>query len=196
MVRAVVRSQSASALPLAAECAGLIGDLPRHDGGRFCVGLAGDAVGAAHHVAHMVEGELTGGIGEHELAGVVDVFAVSVFGERCGCVTCPFEICAVAAAPFPGVVEIEHGFHVALLKFGKEVVESFEKCVVVNAGGCLQHRFYVRFKPFSTIAADEHAEVGETELLEEVELACRRSRSPYFSEPRMAPYQKFVPTKR
>ncbi len=120
----------------------------------------------------MVEGELTGGVGEHELAGIVYIFAVAVLGERCGSVTCPFEICAVAAAPFPGVVEIEHGFHVALLEFGKEVVESFKEGIVVDAGGCLEHRLYVRFKSFGTIAADEHAEVGETQLLEEVEFAC------------------------
>ena len=81
------------------------------------------------------------------------------FGSGCHSVTGMFEVETVTAGPLPGVIEIEHGFHVTLRHFGKQIIESVEDGIVIDTGGYLKRGFYLRFHSAFAVTAHQNTKV-------------------------------------
>ena len=146
-----------------AEAAGLVGDLPGEDGGGVLV--------SGNNGADVVEEEfLRPGIGD-ESADELHVWAVALRpGVGGGAFADPLEVGAVAAGPFPGVVEVEDRGHVAFLELLEEVSQSLEAFTVVFAGGLVPGRTDLGVLPALPVGHCEDAEIGHSERLQGVEL--------------------------
>ena len=88
-----------------------------------------------------------------------------------GALSGPLQVDGVSAAPFPRVVEVEHGQHVALAEFGHQIVEAVEDGVVVDARRRLQRGLHTRADAVLAVGAHKDAQVADTDALERVELA-------------------------
>ena len=87
----------------------------------------------------MIEIEFLGLLGGLEFTHLLHEGPVAVYERDKGFFTgCPFQVLTVAAAPFPGVVDVEDGLHVTLAKFHKVAVQAREEGVVVHSGSGLE----------------------------------------------------------
>ena len=91
--------------------------------------------------------------------------------NRIGAAAAPFEILAVAAAPLPGVGQVEHGPHAAFAHLGEQEVEPVERAVVVDARGGLEDGFDLRDDPFAALRTDQHPQVVDARRVHAVEFA-------------------------
>ena len=87
--------------------------------------------------------------------------------------SCPLEIHAISARPFPCVVDVENGLHVSLAHLGKEVVEAPEDGVIIHARLLLERRADTCRDAVRTVTAHEDTEVGHTEGLERIKLSLK-----------------------
>ena len=85
-------------------------------------------------------GLLVGGIFRH---GLHEGGIAGLVGTRLLALASLLKIEAVATAPLPGVVQVEHGHHLALAHLLEQIVESGEDCIVVNAWGLLKRRLHL-----------------------------------------------------
>ena len=83
----------------------------------------------------------------------------------------PVEVCPVSSRPFPGVVEVEDGPHVAFLEFEHQIVESGKEGVVVYPRFGLQFWCDVRGYAVTSVTSDEHAHVVHADGFQMVEFA-------------------------
>ena len=156
---------------LTRECPRLVAYLPRHDGGVVLVGQARVAVGAAQYEAHVVVEQLVGllvggilGHGLHE-CGIADLVRAGLLA-----LAGLLQVVAVAAAPLPRVVQVEHGHHPTLAHLLQQVVEAGQYGVVIHAGGLLQRGFHLGPDAALAVRAHEDAQVVDAHLLHQVEL--------------------------
>ena len=111
---------------------------------------------------------LVGGILRHKVhKGRI----ASLVWTWCFAHACMFEIEAVATTPLPGVIEIEHGYHLTLTHLHEKVVESGEDGVVIDARGFLQSRLHLGGDALLSIGTYEDSKIINTHGLEVVELA-------------------------
>ena len=82
----------------------------------------------------------------------------------------PFQVLTVAAAPFPGVVDVEDGLHSPLAKFHKIAVKAHEEGVIVHAGSGLESGLHAGEYAIRAVSANKGTEVGEAKGLEGVKL--------------------------
>ena len=161
-----------SLLVLLSERPGLIAYLPGEYGRVIPVSLACDCVGARDYVHHVAAEHAHGRVGLHEVGDIVHVFVVAGHtGQWYVTVTCPFEILRVAAAPFPGIVQIKHSLHIPLAQLHQEIVQSAEKGVVVLARSILKGRLYFSVHSAIAVRADQHAQVAHSHGAQAVQLA-------------------------
>ena len=76
-----------------------------------------------------------------------------------------FQIIAITAAPFPGVVQIEHGQHLAFAHLHQQIVETRKNRIVINARCFLQRRLNLGLHSSLSIRAHQDAEIVNTHLL-------------------------------
>ena len=174
---------------VAVEGAGFVGNLPRHECGALAVGYSGVAVLSRNDEAGMSVGHCLRPFVEDEVRHMLCIFAVSV-NTRNGCLAempCasiafrivrnvafeahPVEVCPVSSRPFPGVVEVEDGPHVAFLEFEHQIVESGKEGVVVYPRFGLQFWCDVRGYAVTSVTSDEHAHVVHADGFQMVEFA-------------------------
>ena len=153
---------------------GLVDDFPGHDGRVVHVLGAGAAVGAPQHVADVGINLAFAGLAGVELRDVGLVLTPVVaggFGQRLAGVAVPFQVLAQAAAPLPGIGEVQHGLHVALAQLGQQVVEPGHDAFVELARLRLQRlQHAVLVAVGQALSAHHHAQVGHALLFQKVEL--------------------------
>ena len=118
----------------------------------------------------MLDAHVLGLVVLHKVAHIVLVGIIPVDARHRGVAHAgPLEIGAVAAAPLPGIVEIEHSLHAAALELDKQAVEPGEKRVVVDAWCGLQHGSHVGRHAQAAIGTHQDAQVVDAQLLQAVE---------------------------
>ena len=155
---------------LLAERPWLVAYLPRHDGGVVDILHPRVAVGALQDEAHIIVEELMGlGIGSI-LLDELHIGRVAILIGPWS-LSCPsmLKIEAISPTPLPGVVEIEHGHHIALAHLLKQEVETGEDGVVVDTWRHLQRRLHLGGDAPLAITAHEDAQVVDAHLLHVVE---------------------------
>ena len=112
-------------------------------------------------------GFLVGGILTHGLhkGGITHIV-----GTRLLTRTSLFEIETVASTPLPGVVQVEHGHHLALTHLLKQVVKSGKDGIIVHTRCFLKRRLHLRLHPALTVRAHKNTEVVYADGLHIVEL--------------------------
>ena len=112
-----------------------------------------------------VGGILAHGLHEHLIACFV--------GSRLLAGAGLLQVEAVAAAPFPRVVQVEHGLHAPFAHLLQQIVEACQDGVVVDARCFLQRRLHFRLHASHAVAAHEYAQVVQSQLVQLVEFAAQ-----------------------
>ena len=79
------------------------------------------------------------------------------------------QVIAITATPFPGIVQIEHGQHLALAHLHQQIVETGKNRIVINARSFLQRRLNLGLHSSLSIRAHQDAEVVNAHLLHLIE---------------------------
>ena len=79
------------------------------------------------------------------------------------------QVIAITAAPFPGVVQIEHSNHLALAHLHQQIVETGKNRIIINARSFLQRRFNLGLHSSLSIRAHQDAEIINAHLLHLIE---------------------------
>ena len=119
----------------------------------------------------MVEIQLLRLLRSLELAHLLHERPIAVDQRYEGLLTrSPFQILPVSPTPFPGIVHVQHGLHVAFAQLDQESVEAYQQRVVVNARRYLERRLHTRIHTIGAIAAHQDTEVFNTQTFQGVEL--------------------------
>ena len=86
-------------------------------------------------------------------------------------VTGPLEILRVAAAPFPGIAQVEHGLHIPFAQLDEKIVQPPEQGVVVLARSILERRLHFGIYAALSVGAHQHAQVAHSHRAQAVQLA-------------------------
>ena len=79
------------------------------------------------------------------------------------------EVETVAAAPLPGVVQVEHSHHITLAHLLKQVVQTSQYRIVIYARCDLQGRLHLRLHATLTVGAYEDTQIINALRLQQVE---------------------------
>ena len=154
------------------KAARFVPDLPGKDGRILTVRLAGDGVGAADDGLQVVEKQLLGGFTYGELRHLLHERPVAVFQRNEGRLAGgPFQILAITARPFPGIVQIQDCLHVPFPDFQEETVQTGQNRIIVHRRSLLQGRFDPGIHAVRTISAHEDAEIVDAQGLQGVQFA-------------------------
>ena len=79
------------------------------------------------------------------------------------------QVIAITTTPFPGIVQIKHGQHLAFAHLHQQIVETGKNCIVINARSFLQRRLNLGLHSSLSIRAHQDAEIINAHLLHLIE---------------------------
>ena len=151
---------------LLAEGTRLIAYLPWHDGWIVLIFFLCISIGSSKNETHVIIEELvsliTGSILSHEIHECRIAILIRTWRLA---QTCLLQIIAVTAAPFPGIVEIEHSHHLAFAHLHQEIIETGKYGIIINARCFLQGRFHLGLHSTLAIGTHQDAQVVDAHLL-------------------------------
>ena len=142
-------------LLFAAEAARFIGYLP----GINCLGV----LESFDNETKVVPIQLLRLFVDRELGNEVHILHITV-SAGVGTFACsrPLEVGAVAARPFPGIVQVDYGLHGPLLKFAQEAPDAVKQVLVVNSRGGLKCGADLNCCSVLTVSTCKNAKVGDS----------------------------------
>ena len=157
---------------LFAKCSRFITNLPRHNCWVVNISFSRVAVRAANDELHIVIKQLVRFRVRSILGNKFHVSRIAVF-VWAGSLSCTsmFQIEAISPTPFPRVIQIEHGHHVAFSHFHEQIVKAGKDSVVIDAWCHLQRGFNLGGHTSFAIASHQDAKIVNPHAFHQVEFA-------------------------